>query len=87
MDMAVSETMALHMARQSLGWGEEGTRLAQSIISALAPVARMDGAPYFDPTAVSRAVAFNAGKLSQARYEERVREASARLNAPTIRLA
>jgi hypothetical protein len=81
MDMAINESMALHMARQTLGWGEEATAQARAVIGALVPVARMSGAPYYSPDAVCRAVQFAAGKASQARHEERVREASARLKA------
>jgi hypothetical protein len=81
--IGISETMALHMARQSLGWGPDGTAAAVEIVGGLKPIATMSGAPFFDATAVSRAVAFACGLKSQARLEAEAADASAAWRAIT----
>lgn len=56
--MGINARMVLAMA-DAEGVLEHGAR----ILAALSPVARMGGAPYYDPTAASRAIRRFAGKV------------------------
>lgn len=72
MATGISENMALIIARQAGVFDNPAEILAR-----VAPIARMDGAPFYDPIAVSRAVAYATGLQRQAELEAESAAASA----------